>query len=75
MQYQDLESENRSFRSAFFIIPISCLIAMLLVVAAGAATTCTTRKSGSVTITSCSSPHSQCRSYYSGRVLKTTCRR
>ena len=38
---------------------------------------CTTRKSGSVTITSCSSskgPSTTCRSYMSGSVRKTSCR-
>ena len=46
------------------------------VVAAG--TDCVTRKSGSVTITTCSdsnpSSYSQCRSYRSGSVTKTSCR-
>ena len=46
--------------------------------AANAGTDCTTRKSGSVTITTCSSSKhtsfSQCRSYMSGRVRKTSCR-
>jgi hypothetical protein len=37
---------------------------------------CVTRKSGSVTITSCGSgkTYSQCRSYMSGSVVKTSCR-
>jgi hypothetical protein len=42
-------------------------------------TNCTTRKSGSVTVTSCSNAygpggHTQCRSYRSGSVIKTSCR-
>jgi len=45
---------------------------------AEAATSCTTRKSGSVTITSCSDSGHQsnsrtCRSYMSGSVRKTSC--
>ena len=45
-----------------------------------AGTSCTTRKSGSVTITSCSdsghrSNYTQCRSYRSGSVVKTSCSR
>jgi hypothetical protein len=41
-----------------------------------AATSCTTRKSGSVTITTCTEKNSftQCRSYRSGSVVKTSCR-
>ena len=53
------------------------LIATLLVPAiAEAGTSCTTRKSGSTTITSCSgkSGFSECRSYRSGSVIKTSCR-
>lgn len=50
-----------------------------LATAAEAGTDCTTRKSGSVTITTCSgsgksSGFSQCRSYMSGSVRKTSCR-
>jgi len=46
---------------------------------ATAGTSCTTRKSGSETITSCSdsghnSNYRQCRSYKSGSVVKTYCR-
>lgn len=46
--------------------------------AASAGTSCTTRQSGSVTITSCSGTygqrhHSTCRSYKSGNVVKTSC--
>jgi len=58
------------------------LITLILVLApaiAEAGTSCTTRKSGSVTITSCSdsghnSNYRQCRSYKSGSVIKTSCR-
>lgn len=43
-----------------------------------AGTDCTTRKSGSVTIETCTNTRakvfSQCRSYMSGSVRKTTCR-
>lgn len=45
---------------------------------AEAGTTCTTRKSGSVSITTCSGgrfQYSQCRAYRSGSVIKTSCRR
>jgi hypothetical protein len=45
---------------------------------ASAGTECTTRKSGSTTITTCTDSRgdkfSQCRSYRSGSVIKTTCR-
>lgn len=49
-------------------------------VPAEAGVSCTTRKSGSVSITSCSNTYraggfSQCRSYRSGSVIKTSCRR
>jgi hypothetical protein len=57
-----------------FIIAIALL---LLPTLAGAGTTCSTRKSGSVSITTCSggkSGFSQCRSYMSGSVRKTSCR-
>jgi hypothetical protein len=57
---------------------LAALVLLSGVTAAEASTTCTTRKFGSVTITSCSSsktqPYSQCRSYRSGSVIKTTCR-
>ena len=55
------------------------VIALLaMTVAAQAGTSCTTRKSGSTVITSCSgSGHgntsSTCRSYKSGSVTKTSC--
>lgn len=51
-------------------------VAALFSAAASAGTSCTTRKSGSVTITTCSGRkfHSQCRSYRSGSVIKTSCR-
>ena len=55
--------------SAFFVVA--------LVGPARPGTECITRKSGSVTITTCSHGNgsfSQCRSYYSGSVLKTSCR-
>ncbi len=57
------------------------LVLTVLVLTSGAAcagTDCTTRKSGSVTITSCSNTKArsftQCRSYMSGSVRKTSCR-
>ena len=54
-------------------------VLLLTVAFASAGTSCTTRKSGSVTITSCSdsghqSNFTQCRSYMSGSVRKTSCR-
>lgn len=57
-------------------ITIVATAILMLCTAAQASTTCTTRKSGSVTITSCSSPKASatvCRSYMSGSVRKTTC--
>jgi hypothetical protein len=58
------------------IATVAALI--LLATAANASTDCTTRNSGSVTITTCSSGKhqgfSQCRSYWSGKVRKTSCR-
>ena len=53
------------------------VIALALVTtAADASYDCVTRRSGSTTITTCGSgkTFSQCRSYYSGRTLKTSCR-
>lgn len=59
------------------------VVAVLVVLAgeASAGTDCTTRKSGSVTIETCSGTgrdsgrnYSQCRSYMSGSVRKTSCR-
>ena len=56
------------------------IMVTLIPVLAEAGTTCTSRKSGSVTITSCSesghrSNYRQCRSYKSGSVTKTSCSR
>ena len=54
------------------------VLTVLVPALAHAGTECSTRKSGSVTITSCSSskhqPSTTCRSYRSGSVVKTTCR-
>jgi hypothetical protein len=52
------------------------LLLLMLPNLADAGTSCTTRRSGSVTITTCHSKNSSshCRSYYSGSVLKTYCR-
>jgi hypothetical protein len=53
------------------------LLTLLMPSLAEAGTSCTTRKSGSVTITSCSGSKggfSECRSYRSGSVVKTSCR-
>jgi hypothetical protein len=55
------------------------LLLICLTIPASAGTDCTTRKSGSVTITTCTdsghkSNFQQCRSYMSGSVRKTTCR-
>lgn len=60
------------------VIAIATLLALLAPDLAAAGTSCTTRKSGSVTITSCSSSGSNgrsttCRSYMSGSVRKTSC--
>ena len=59
---------------------IAAALAVVIVIPAiaSAGTNCTTRKSGSVTITSCSGSGHQarsttCRSYMSGSVRKTTC--
>jgi len=56
---------------------ILSMVMLTLCTAAQAGTSCTTRKSGSVTITSCSetgqSRSTTCRSYMSGSVRKTTC--
>jgi hypothetical protein len=74
-------SRNRALRLIALLASLAVVgpFAMLGMSAARAATDCTTRKSGSVTITSCSNSYrsgglTQCRSYYSGRVLKTSCR-
>ena len=58
---------------------LSIAMLTLFTVSATAGTSCTTRKSGSVVITSCSdsghnSNYRQCRSYKSGSVVKTSCR-
>ena len=55
---------------------LATLALLLAVTTAGAGTQCQTRKSGSVTITTCSGSdgHSECRSYQSGSVTKTGCR-
>lgn len=55
------------------------ILLLALVVPASAGTDCTTRKSGSVTITTCTdSGHhnnfTQCRTYRSGSQIKTSCR-
>ena len=58
------------------IAAMLALFAFLLPNPSEANSNCTTRKSGSVIITSCSSKnyYSQCRSYKSGSVVKTHCR-
>jgi hypothetical protein len=57
-------------------IALATLI-LLLPTLAEAGTSCSTRKSGSTTITSCSSSGQRgsttCRSYYSGSTKKTYC--
>jgi hypothetical protein len=62
------------------IIITAAALAILAPTLAAAGTNCSTRKSGSVTITSCSSSggsgrqtRSTCRSYQSGSVTKTSC--
>jgi hypothetical protein len=49
---------------------------VVLSTAVAQAAECTTRRSGSVVITTCGSGQSfsQCRSYRSGSVIKTSCR-
>lgn len=61
------------------LVVLAIFYLALSATAASAATSCTTRKSGSVSITSCSNMYrgggfSQCRSYKSGSVVKTSCR-
>lgn len=55
---------------------ISILLMPLILPNPSDAASCTTRRSGSVTITTCTDKKffSQCRSYKSGSVIKTTCR-
>ena len=58
---------------------IAMALAIMLPVLAQAGTSCTSRKSGSVTVTSCSNTYkpggfTQCRNYMSGSVKKVTCR-
>ena len=60
------------------VISIAMALAIVIPTFAEAGTSCTSRKSGSTTITSCSgSGHNArsttCRSYYSGSVRKTSC--
>lgn len=58
-------------------IAIAMALAIMLPTLAEAGYSCQTRKSGSVTITSCSGSKggsSTCRSYMSGSVRKTSCR-
>ncbi|MBO4228369.1 hypothetical protein [Bradyrhizobium neotropicale] len=60
-----------------FARPLALVFALLLGVSvAQAGTDCVTRKSGSVSVTTCGSgkSFSQCRSYRSGSVIKTSCR-
>ena len=56
---------------------IALVAALIVPSLADAGTSCTARKSGSVTISSCSSsgraPAVTCRSYRSGSVVKTSC--
>lgn len=62
------------------LIAILTALAVLAPSAALAGADCTTRKSGSVVITTCSNSdnpksfNTQCRSYRSGGVVKTSCR-
>jgi hypothetical protein len=55
---------------------LALLTSLLLPNPSDASSSCTTRKSGSITTTSCWSKtsYSQCRSYRSGSVVKTYCR-
>ena len=62
------------------MITIAMALAIVLPTIAEASTSCTTRKSGSTTITSCISSGAKsgfsthCRSYMSGSTRKTFCR-
>ena len=61
---------------ARYLITLLALV-MPTLAEAGTTTNCTTRKSGSATMTSCSgskSGFSECRSYMSGSVRKNSCR-
>jgi hypothetical protein len=58
---------------------VAAVLLIITTVFAFPSTSCTTRKSGSVVITSCSDSghrpnYTQCRSYRSGSVVKTSCR-
>jgi hypothetical protein len=56
---------------------ISALLALAVTLPAEAGYSCTSRKSGSYTISNCSGSHggsSHCTSYWSGHVRKTYCR-
>lgn len=56
---------------------IAIALVLFVILPAAAATNCQTRKSGSITITSCSDSKGGsmiCRSYMSGSVRKTFCR-
>jgi hypothetical protein len=61
------------------VLAFALVLAVLAPAIAKAGTSCTTRKSGSVTITSCGDSYRgggfrECRSYRSGSVIKTSCR-
>jgi hypothetical protein len=58
------------------VAAVLSLLATLLSPNPSEANSCTTRRSGSVVITSCSGKNftSQCRSYRSGSIIKTYCR-
>jgi hypothetical protein len=58
------------------IAAIAAMFTAVLLPNLADAASCTTRKSGSVVITSCSdkTSYTQCRSYRSGSVIKTHCR-
>lgn len=56
---------------------LATLFGLVLLTQVAAATECTSRKSGSVTVTTCSYKtgfNKHCRSYRSGSVRKTSCR-
>ena len=59
-------------------LSLALILVILMPTFTYAGTSCTTRKIGSVTITSCSrasqpSGYTTCRSYKSGSVVKTSC--
>ena len=59
------------------VIALTTVLLLMPALAQAGSTSCTTRKSGSVVIETCSGDGGfvQCRSYWSDKVKKTYCRR